>query len=179
MYLPPFALAQVFLGGFHCSLNFLPVSSSELDLYARQGNSQEHHINLQDQASVVHPPCPGPFTGRNITKGSCYLLSHYIFCINDCATGLCSYTLILSLKRCFFSNGLKLLLSVLSNWALCISPNSICFLFQSLSECFSIAYRCLLLETNHRMQIMACSHFSPGCTVATADRPVMCYKESL
>lgn len=147
-------------------MNFLPVSSSELDLYARWGNSQEHHINLQDQASVVHAPCLGPSKGRSITKGSCYLLSRDIFSVMTVKLDSALKSLILSLKRCFLSNGLKLLLSVLSNLAFCVLPNSICFIFQSLSECFSMAYRCLLLETNHRMEIMAWSHFSPGCAVA-------------
>lgn len=87
---PFFSLSPVLLGGFCCTLDFLLLSSSELDLYARWWNFHEHHINLQDQASVLHSPCPGPSTGRNITKSSCCLSSHDIFLYNDCATGLCS-----------------------------------------------------------------------------------------
>lgn len=78
---PSFSLSPVLLGGFCCTLNFLLLSGSDVDLYARWWNSRKHHINLQDQAPVLHPPCPGPSTGRNITKSSCCLSSHHIFCL--------------------------------------------------------------------------------------------------
>ena len=107
VYFPSFSLSPVLLGGFCCTLSFLLLSSSELDLYARQWNSHEHHINLQDQASVLHPPCPGPSTGRNITKSSCCLSSHVIFCMMTVWLDFALKSVILSLKRCFLFDELK------------------------------------------------------------------------